>query len=62
MRTVEQFRNTLEYMHFNPVAKGLASKPEDWPWSSYGCYAAGGDVPLPVDLLDLPFDPHTPLT
>jgi len=25
----------LRYMHRNPVARGLVSKPEDWPWSSY---------------------------
>src|SRR5215469_4233200 len=25
----------LKYMHRNPVTRGLVSKPEDWPWSSY---------------------------
>lgn len=30
----------LRYMHRNPVARGLVSKPEDWPWSSYLHYLA----------------------
>jgi len=25
----------LRYMHRNPVVRGLAAKPEDWPWSSF---------------------------
>ena len=31
----------LRYMHRNPVARGLAAKPEDWPWSSFRHYATG---------------------
>jgi putative transposase len=31
----------LRYMHRNPVTRGLAAKPEDWPWSSLRHYAAG---------------------
>jgi putative transposase len=31
----------LNYMHQNPVARGLVSKPEDWPWSSFRHYATG---------------------
>jgi putative transposase len=31
----------LRYMHPNPVRRGLAKKPEDWPWSSYAHYATG---------------------
>ena len=25
----------LEYMHLNPVKRGLVSSPRDWVWSSY---------------------------
>jgi len=28
----------LKYMHWNPVARGLVACPEDWRWSSFGCY------------------------
>ena len=31
----------LNYMHRNPVKRGLVDKPEDWPWSSYQHYATG---------------------
>lgn len=24
----------VEYIHLNPVRRGLVSRPEDWPWSS----------------------------
>jgi putative transposase len=28
----------LRYIHRNPVTRGLAAAPEDWPWSSYRHY------------------------
>ena len=31
----------LNYMHRNPVKRGLVSRPEDWPWSSFRHYATG---------------------
>jgi putative transposase len=31
----------LQYMHRNPVRRGLVSRPEDWPWSSFLHYAIG---------------------
>jgi putative transposase len=31
----------LEYMHFNPVMRGLVRDPMHWPWSSYSHYAVG---------------------
>ena len=31
----------LRYIHRNPVARGLAAKPEDWRWSSFHHYATG---------------------
>jgi putative transposase len=31
----------LEYMHWNPVRRGLVEKAEQWPWSSYRCYCLG---------------------
>jgi putative transposase len=36
-KTVEK----LKYMHRNPVRRGLVTKPEDWPWSSYRHYLTG---------------------
>lgn len=37
MRFVEKLR----YIHRNPVKRGLAARPEDWPWSSFRHYATG---------------------
>jgi putative transposase len=31
----------IDYMHRNPVKRGLVAKPEDWPWSSYRHHATG---------------------
>ena len=56
LRTVKQFQETLRYMHFNPVERGLVSTPEDWRWSSFHCFGGGGKSPLRVDDLNLPTD------
>lgn len=29
----------LQYTHTNPMKRGLASHPKDWPWSSYSFYS-----------------------
>jgi putative transposase len=31
----------LDYMHWNPVKRGLVQRMEDWPWSSYLFYRTG---------------------
>jgi putative transposase len=36
-KTIEK----LKYMHRNPVRRGLAEKPQDWPWSSFRHYLTG---------------------
>ena len=54
IRTVKEYRDAMQYMHFNPVKKGLARKPEEWPWSSFHSYGGPGPVHLNVDALDLP--------
>jgi putative transposase len=61
IRTVSEYRDRIQYMHLNPVRKGLVRKPEDWTWSSIHSYGGPGPVHLPVDLLGLPADEKTPL-
>jgi putative transposase len=39
--TDEKRIEKLRYMHRNPIRRGLAAKPEDWPWSSFNHYATG---------------------
>ncbi|MEM8757040.1 MAG: transposase [Planctomycetota bacterium] len=29
-----ELNKKIQYIHENPVHRGLAAKPEDWPWSS----------------------------
>ena len=44
-------REKLEYMHGNPVTRGLVEHPKDWPWSSFSFYARGEMGLVPVDLV-----------
>ncbi len=50
--TGRKVEEKLAYMQQNPVRTGLAGRPEDWPWSSAGYYAAGRSVGVPVAWLD----------
>ena len=34
-------KEKLNYMHANPVIRGLVKHPKDWPWSSWGHWAKG---------------------
>ena len=35
LRTVPEYLETVEYIHLNPVRRGLVKQPEPWRWSSY---------------------------
>lgn len=39
----------LEYMHLNPVKRGLVTHPKDWPWSSFSFYAGREAGLVPID-------------
>ncbi|MFZ0305079.1 MAG: transposase [Terracidiphilus sp.] len=39
----------LRYIHRNPVSRGLAARPEDWPWSSFRHYATGVEGPVEIE-------------
>ena len=41
VNTAREFENALQYIHRNPVKRGLCSQPEDWPWSSFLHHATG---------------------
>ncbi len=40
---------TVEYIHMNPVRRGLVTRPEDWEWSSARFWAGIRPVPLEMD-------------
>ena len=39
----------LRYMHRNPVKRGLATRPEDWRWSSFLHYATGVEGTVEIE-------------
>jgi putative transposase len=39
----------IDYIHMNPVRRGLVERPEDWPWSSARDWLGVPGCPLPVD-------------
>ena len=44
----------IEYLHANPVRRGLCVRPEDWRWSSAADYAGVRVGPLRLDRDSLP--------
>jgi putative transposase len=41
VRSHEKVVEKLNYMHQNPVRRGLVQRLEDWPWSSFLHHATG---------------------
>ena len=42
-------KEKLNYMHANPVLRGLVQHPKDWPWSSWSFYAKGESGLIGID-------------
>ena len=38
INSVDALKASLNYIHMNPVRRGLCEKPTDWPWSSARYY------------------------
>jgi len=47
--STEALRTVIEYIHANPVRRGLVASAEDWEWSSARWYAALRPVKLEMD-------------
>jgi putative transposase len=54
--SVDKYIEKVQYIHRNPVRRGLVSRPEDYPWSSFDHYAAGesGPIEIPVEPITEP--------
>jgi putative transposase len=39
----------IDYIHANPVRRGLVDRAEDWKWSSAAWYCGQTNVPLAID-------------
>jgi REP-associated tyrosine transposase len=44
--SIEALRAMIDYIHANPVRRGLVARPEDWEWSSARWYAGLRPVKL----------------
>ncbi|MGH9449319.1 MAG: REP-associated tyrosine transposase [Terriglobia bacterium] len=64
LRTVKEYNETVEYIHWNPVKAGLVRRPAEWKWSSVHDYTGSVNAPeadgspIPVDRILLPCDPR----
>ena len=60
VRHSKEFIERLEYMHYNPVRKGLLERPEQWRWSSANNFSLDKTVvaacPIQIDYVQLPDD------
>jgi putative transposase len=46
-----KIREKLDYMHFNPVSRGLVKNPSEWIWSSFLFYETGEKGLVPIDVV-----------
>jgi putative transposase len=51
--SAEALRAMIEYIHLNPVRRGLVKRPEDWEYSSARWYAGRRPVPIEMDSMIL---------
>ncbi len=49
LTTPKAMQDALDYLHKNPVRRGLVERPTDWQWSSAGFWAGEADVPIKMD-------------
>ena len=65
LRTVKEYHAKVEYIHLNPVRRGLVKRAEEWRWSSVREYAGvdtakqEGRCGLAIDRIRLPADENT---
>ena len=48
----KKLREKLDYMHANPIERGLVSHAKDWPWSSWSHYEKGERGLIRIDTLE----------
>jgi len=58
VRNTKEYRERLDYMHLNPVKRGLVRRPQDRRWSSYNNFSLDKTVvaacPIRIDYVRLP--------
>jgi hypothetical protein len=43
------FEQKVDYIHLNPIRRGLVSDPHDWKYSSAGFYLNGSEGVVKID-------------
>jgi len=54
LRSVADIYEKIEYIHANPVRRGLVPTPDAWKWSSCMAWQTGRDEPMAIDRGSLP--------
>jgi len=54
IKTPKTLLAMIDYIHNNPVRRGLVTRAVDWHWSSAAYYAGSVDSPIPLD--PIPWD------
>ena len=52
--SVDELYEKINYIHKNPVRRGLVDHPGDWNWSSYRALENKEDTPISIDRESLP--------
>ena len=52
IRSDEVMLQKLDYLHNNPVKRGLVPLPELWPWSSFRAYMYGERSVVKIEELE----------
>jgi putative transposase len=47
--TTGKFVEKVQYIHRNPVTRGLVTKPENYRWSSFNHYSSGEPTTIQID-------------
>ena len=51
--SADALRHAIEYIHNNPVRRGLVNHPSEWKWSSAGFWMDGRTDPIEMDRIRL---------
>jgi len=49
IRKADTIRKVMDYIHGNPVKRGLVETPEEWVWSTCRDWTLGEAGPIPLD-------------
>jgi len=53
--TIEEIQKQIDYIHMNPVRRGLVQRPEDWEWSSAGFWMYSKESKIRIEKRYLTF-------